>query len=63
MEDNPLLPFTVAMTVGVSLVILLRAALSVWRQRAPTPPAHRKRPGTWDISAPSAPASPHRLSS
>jgi hypothetical protein len=31
MEENPLLPFTVAMTVGLTLVVLARAAFDVWR--------------------------------
>lgn len=60
MEDNPLLPFTVAMTVGVSLVILARAALSLWRNTPPTEPARRKRPASWDTPAPSSPATSHR---
>jgi hypothetical protein len=49
MEDNPLLPFTVAMTVGVTLVILARAALSVWRHGEgighPTPRFGARTPG------------------
>lgn len=38
MEENPLLPFTVAMTVGLTLVVLARAAFDVWRHG-------RRRPG------------------
>ncbi len=51
MEDNPLLPFTVAMTVGVTLAILARAAFSVWHHNHSQDTEPRDRPQAWNARA------------